>query len=341
MEPPLTRALRGKRAAAYTLDLTVGGEARVPEAVARVAREASSTVGDTPLVVLQRMTEGLDAEVVAKLEYLNPGGSVKDRIGVAMVDAAEREGRLGPGSVIVEPTSGNTGIALAMVCAARGYELVLTLPEGMTRERTALLRTYGAEVHETPSLGGMNEAVELAERIAGERGAFVPQQFNNPANPEIHRRTTAEEIWRDLDGEVDAFVCGVGTGGTITGVGQVLKERRSGVHVAAVEPATSPVLSGGLPGPHKIQGIGAGFVPEVLDRSVIDEVIAVDDETALARARQAASREGLLVGISAGAALEGALDLAGRDEFAGKRIVVVIPDCGERYMSLPFFAPES
>jgi cysteine synthase A len=312
----------------------------VSEQVAAVAREASSTVGNTPLVALQRMAQGLDAEVAAKLEYLNPGGSVKDRIGLAMIDAAERDGLIGPGSAIVEPTSGNTGIALAMVCAARGYELVLTLPEGMTRERTSLLRTYGAEVHETPSLGGMNEAVELAERIVAERGAFMPQQFNNPANPEIHRRTTAEEIWRDLDGEVDAVVCGVGTGGTITGVGQVLKERRSGVRVVAVEPANSPVLSGGLPGPHKIQGIGAGFVPEVLDRSVVDEVIAVEDEAALSRARQAARHEGLLVGISAGAAIEAALDLAARPELSGKRIVVIVPDCGERYMSLSFFAPE-
>ncbi|TMK75377.1 MAG: pyridoxal-phosphate dependent enzyme, partial [Actinobacteria bacterium] len=219
----------------------------------RIAREASQTVGDTPLVALQRLTEGIDAEVVAKLEYLSPGGSVKDRIGVAMIDGAERDGLIEPGrSVIVEPTSGNTGIALAMVCAARGYELVLTLPEGMTRERTALLRTYGAEVHQTPSLGGMNEAVVLAERIVAERGAFMPQQFNNPANPEIHRRTTAEEIWRDTDGEIDALVCGVGTGGTITGVGQVLKERRPSIQVVAVEPATSAVLSGGLPGPHKI-----------------------------------------------------------------------------------------
>ena len=310
------------------------------EQVAAVAREASSTVGNTPLVALQRMAQGLDAEVAAKLEYLNPGGSVKDRIGLAMIDAAERDGLIGPGSAIVEPTSGNTGIALAMVCAARGYELVLTLPEGMTRERTSLLRTYGAEVHETPSLGGMNEAVELAERIVAERGAFMPQQFNNPANPEIHRRTTAEEIWRDLDGEVDAVVCGVGTGGTITGVGQVLKERRSGVRVVAVEPANSPVLSGGLPGPHKIQGIGAGFVPEVLDRSVVDEVIAVEDEAALSRARQAARHEGLLVGISAGAAIDAALDLAARPELSGKRIVVIVPDCGERYMSLSFFAPE-
>jgi cysteine synthase len=319
----------------------VNGESRVSERVAAVAREASQTVGYTPLVVLQRMGDDLGAEVVAKLEYLNPGGSVKDRIGVAMIDAAERDGLIEPGrSVIVEPTSGNTGIALAMVCAARGYELVLTLPEGMTRERTALLRTYGAEVHETPSLGGMNEAVALAERIVRERGAFMPQQFNNPANPEIHRRTTAEEIWRELDGEVDAFVCGVGTGGTITGVGQVLKERRPSVHVVAVEPETSAVLSGGIPGPHKIQGIGAGFVPEVLDRSVIDEVIPVSDEAALARARQAARQEGLLVGISAGAAIEAALDVASRAELSGKRVVVIVPDVGERYMSLPFFAPD-
>jgi cysteine synthase len=321
----------------------VEAESRVREPLARrIAREASGTIGNTPLVALRRLTDGLGAEVVAKLEYLNPGGSVKDRIGIAMIDAAERDGLIEPGrSVIVEPTSGNTGIALAMVCAARGYELVLTLPEGMTRERTALLRTYGAEVHETPSLGGMNEAVALAETIVAERGAFMPQQFNNPANPEIHRRTTAEEIWRDTEGEVDALICGVGTGGTITGVGQVLKERRPSIYVVAVEPATSAVLSGGMPGPHKIQGIGAGFVPNVLDRSVIDEVIPVSDEEALARARQAASREGLLVGISAGAAIEAALLVAERAELAGKRVVVVVPDGGERYMSLPFFAPEA
>src|ERR671924_1496892 len=266
----------------------------------RVGAESSAVVGNTPLVALPRLGADLPGEVVAKLEFFNPGGSVKDRIGVAMIDAAERDGLIERGrSVIVEPTSGNTGIALALVAAARDYRLVLTLPEGMTRERTALLRTYGAEVHETPSLGGMNEAVELAERIARERGAFIPQQFNNPANPEIHRRTTAEEIWRDLEGEVDALVCGVGTGGTITGVGQVLKERRPSVQLIAVEPATSAVLSGGPLGPHKIQGIGAGFVPEVLDRTVIDEVIPVDDETALERARDMARREGLLVGISA------------------------------------------
>jgi cysteine synthase len=310
---------------------------RAPESL-RIATEASTIVGGTPLVALTRLGEGVGAEVVAKLEYLNPGGSVKDRIGVAMIDTAEAEGLIEPGrSVIVEPTSGNTGIALAMVCAARGYELVLTLPEGMSRERTKLLRAYGAEVHETPSLGGMGESIELARRIVEERRAFMPQQFSNPANPEIHRRTTAEEIWADLDGEVDALVCGVGTGGTITGVGQVLKERRPGVRVVAVEPATSAVLSGGMPGPHKIQGIGAGFVPEVLDRAVIDEVLAVGDEEALDTAREAARREGLLVGVSAGAAIHASLELAARPEMSGKRIVTVIPDGGERYMSLPWF----
>jgi cysteine synthase A len=297
-------------------------------------------VGNTPLVALPRLAADLPGEVVAKLEFFNPGGSVKDRIGVAMIDAAERDGLIERGrSVIVEPTSGNTGIALALVSAARDYRLILTLPEGMSRERTALLRTYGAEVHETPSLGGMNEAVELANRLAKEHDGFIPQQFANPANPEIHRRTTAEEIWRDLDGEVDAFVAGVGTGGTITGVGQVLKERRPDVTVVAVEPAASPVLSGGLPGPHKIQGIGAGFVPDVLDRDVIDEIVTISDEEALDTARAAARREGLLIGISAGAAVRAALDLAAREEMAGKRIVVIIPDSGERYMSLPFFAP--
>jgi cysteine synthase len=230
----------------------------------RVGAQASDAVGDTPLVALRRLGENLGAEVVAKLEYFNPAGSVKDRIGVSMIDAAEAEGRIEPGrSLIVEPTSGNTGIALAMVCAARGYRCVLTLPEGMGKERSALLRTYGAVVRETPSLGGMNEAVDLAREIVEATDeAFMPQQFTNPANPEVHRRTTAEEIWRDLDGDVDALVCGVGTGGTITGVGEVLKQRRPGVHVVAVEPASSAVLSGNTAGPHKIQGIGAGFVPE-------------------------------------------------------------------------------
>jgi cysteine synthase A len=305
----------------------------------RLGGEASGVVGGTPLVRLSRLGEGLGGEVVAKLEYLNPGGSVKDRIGVAMVDAAEADGRLEPGTTIVEPTSGNTGIALAMVCAARGYPLVLTLPEGMSRERGTLLRLYGAEVHETPSLGGMNEAVELAEKIAKERGAFIPQQFANPANPEVHRRTTAEEIWADLDGEVDCFVAGVGTGGTITGVGQFLKERKPDAHVVAVEPAGSAVLSGEPAGPHRIQGIGAGFVPEVLEPEVIDEVIPVSDEEALETARKAASAEGVLAGISAGAAVSAALKLAGRPEFSGKRIVAIVPDSGERYITPPFFAP--
>jgi len=306
----------------------------------RIGGEASGVVGGTPLVSLQRLGEGLGAEVCAKLEYFNPGGSVKDRIGVAMIDAAERDGLIEPGrSVIVEPTSGNTGIALAMVCAARGYELILTLPEGMSRERAKLLRAYGAEVRETPSLGGMAEAVELAEEICEQRKAFMPQQFSNPANPEVHRRTTAEEIWSDTDGQVDAFVAGVGTGGTITGVGGMLRERSPETLIVAVEPATSPVLSGGAPGPHKIQGIGAGFVPSVLDRSVIDETVAVADEDALEMARLAAQKEGILAGISAGANIKAALDVAARPELAGKRVVTIVCDSGERYMSLPFFAP--
>jgi cysteine synthase len=306
----------------------------------RIGAEASAVVGNTPLVSLRRLGEGLPGEVCAKLEYFNPGGSVKDRIGVAMIDAAEKEGSIERGrSVIVEPTSGNTGIALAMVCAARGYELILTLPEGMSRERAKLLRAYGAEVRETPSLGGMSEAVELAEAICEQRKGFMPQQFSNPANPEVHRRTTAEEIWRDTDGEVGAFVAGVGTGGTITGVGGMLRERKPDALVVAVEPLTSPVLSGGAPGPHKIQGIGAGFVPEVLDRSVIGETIGVGDEDALETARIAAKREGVLAGISAGANIKAALEVAARPEMEGKRVVTVVCDSGERYMSLPFFAP--
>jgi cysteine synthase A len=297
-------------------------------------------VGNTPLVSLSRLGEEMGAEVCAKLEYFNPGGSVKDRIGVAMIDAAEEEGLIERGrSVIVEPTSGNTGIALAMVCAARGYELILTLPEGMSRERAKLLRAYGAEVRETPSLGGMGEAVGLAEEICEQRKGFMPQQFSNPANPEVHRRTTAEEIWRDTDGEIGAFVAGVGTGGTITGVGGMLRERSPDALVVAVEPATSPVLSGGTPGPHKIQGIGAGFVPAVLDRSVIDETITVSDEDALETARLAARREGILAGISAGANIKAALEVAARPQLAGKRVVTVVCDSGERYMSLPFFSP--
>jgi len=306
----------------------------------KIGAEASAVVGNTPMVQLDRMGEGLPGQVCAKLEYFNPGGSVKDRIGVAMIDAAEEEGRLEPGrSVVVEPTSGNTGIALAMVCAARGYELILTLPEGMSRERAKLLRAYGAEVRETPSLGGMNEAVALAEEIRDQRKGFMPMQFSNPANPEVHRRTTAEEIWSDTEGQIGAFVSGVGTGGTITGVGQVLKERAAETLVVAVEPASSPVLSGGKPGPHKIQGIGAGFVPENLDRSVVDEVLAVGDEDALETARRVAMEEGVLAGISAGANIWAALEVAARPEMAGKRVVTIVCDSGERYMSLPFFSP--
>jgi cysteine synthase A len=307
----------------------------------RIGSTAAAVVGETPLVSLSRLAEGLPGEVCVKLEQLNPGGSVKDRIGVAMIDAAEAEGLIEPGkSVIVEPTSGNTGIALAMVCAARGYELILTLPEGMSRERSKLLRAYGAEVRETPSLGGMTEAVELAEEICKQRKGFMPQQFANPANPEAHRRTTAEEIWRDTGGaNIGAFVAGVGTGGTITGVGQVLRERSPDTLIVAVEPAASPVLSGGVPGPHKIQGIGAGFVPPVLDRSVIDEIVSVGDEDALETARLVAQREGVLAGISAGANVKAALEVAARPAMVGKRVVTIVCDSGERYVSLPFFSP--
>ena len=306
----------------------------------RIGAEASAVVGNTPLVLLDRLGTEVGGEVCAKLEYFNPGGSVKDRIGVAMIDAAEEAGQIRPGrAVVVEPTSGNTGIALAMVCAARGYELILTLPEGMSRERAKLLRAYGAEVREAPSLGGMTEAVALAEEIREQRKGFMPMQFSNPANPEAHRRTTAEEIWADTDGRVGAFVAGVGTGGTITGVGSVLKERSPETLVVAVEPAGSPVLSGGQPGPHKIQGIGAGFVPAVLDRTVIDEVISVSDEDALETARLAAREEGVLAGISAGANIAAALQVAARPEMAGKRVVTIVCDSGERYVSLPFFSP--
>ena len=306
----------------------------------RIGAEASAVVGNTPMVRLDRLAEGVGGEVCVKLEYFNPGGSVKDRIGVAMIDAAEEEGLIKPGrSVVVEPTSGNTGIALAMVCAARGYELILTLPEGMSRERAKLLRAYGAEVRETPSLGGMNEAVALAEEIREQRKGFMPMQFSNPANPEVHRRTTAEEIWADTDGQIGAFVAGVGTGGTITGVGQMLRERAPEALVVAVEPASSPLLAGGKPGPHKIQGIGAGFVPEVLDRGVIDEVIPVGDEDALETARRVAIEEGVLSGISAGANIWAALEVAARPEMTGKRVVTIVCDSGERYMSLPFFSP--
>jgi cysteine synthase A len=292
------------------------------------------------MVRLTRMGAPDDVEVFAKLEAFNPGGSVKDRIGVAMIEAAEAEGRIEPGrTTVVEATSGNTGIALAFVCAARGYDLVLTLPQGMSRERAGLLRLYGARVEEVESLGGMDEAVEAARRLASGDDFFLPDQFSNPANPEVHRRTTAPEILDALDDRVDVFVSGVGTGGTITGVGEVLKDRDDSVRVVAVEPSASPVLAGGRPGPHKIQGIGAGFVPAVLNREVMDEILGVSDEDAIATARELARREGVLGGISAGAALRAALDVAAREESRGKRIVVVIPDSGERYVSTPFFAP--
>ncbi len=293
------------------------------------------------MVGLTRVAPGCEAELVAKLEAYNPAGSVKDRIGVAMIDAAEAEGRIEPGrNTIVESTSGNTGIALAFVCAAKGYDLVLTMPQGMSRERENLLRLYGAEVTLVESMGGMNEAVEEARRICRDRGdCWVPAQFSNPANPEIHRRTTAEEIWRDMDGRIDVLVAGVGTGGTITGCGERLKERNPGLRVVAVEPAASPVISGGGAGPHKIQGIGAGFVPEVLNRDVIDEVLSVTDEDAIATARRCAAVEGVLAGISCGAALWGAIEVGSRPGMSSKRIVVIMPDSGERYVSTPFFAP--
>jgi len=279
-------------------------------------------------------------ELYGKLEAANPGGSVKDRIGLAMIDAAERAGRIEPGrTTVVEATSGNTGIALALVCAARGYELVLTLPQGMSRERTALLRQYGVRVEIVESMGGMSEAVDAARELARDADFFLPDQFSNPANPEAHRRTTGPEIIEALDGRVDALVAGVGTGGTITGVGEVLRARNPRCRIVAVEPAASAVLSGRPAGPHRIQGIGAGFVPAVLNRELIDEVITVTDEQAIELARRAAREEGVLAGISCGAALAGALELAARDEFAGKRIVVILPDSGERYMSAPFFAP--
>ena len=298
-------------------------------------------VGNTPMVRLGRVAPDCGAELIGKLEAHNPGGSVKDRIGVAMIEAAEAEGRIVPGkSTIVEPTSGNTGIALAFVCAAKGYDLVITMPQGMSREREKLLRLYGAEVVWVESMGGMNEAVEEARRICRERGdCFVPNQFSNPANPEIHRRTTAEEIWRDTDGRIDVFVAAVGTGGTITGCGERLKEHHPDLQVVAIEPASSPVLSGGRAGPHKIDGIGPGFVPEVLNRDVIDEVMPVEDEDAIETARLCARREGVNAGISAGAAVWAAVQIGSRAEMRGKRIVAILPDSGDRYISTPFFSP--
>ncbi|MBP7864847.1 MAG: cysteine synthase A [Acidobacteria bacterium] len=295
-------------------------------------------VGNTPLLRLNRLAEGLGAEVLVKLECFNPLSSVKDRIGLAMIDAAEREGRLRPGAVLVEPTSGNTGIALAFVAACRGYRLVLTMPDTMSVERRRLLKALGAELVLTEGARGMRGAVEKAEELAREiPGAFIPQQFNNPANPEVHRRTTAEEIWKDTDGRVDILVAGVGTGGSLTGIGSVLKARRPGFRVVAVEPADSPVLSGGPPGPHKIQGIGAGFVPAVLDTGLIDEILRARHEDAGAVARRLAREEGLLVGISAGANVWAALEVASRPENRGKRIVTLACDTGERYLSTWLF----
>ena len=304
----------------------------------RIAEDITELVGNTPLVRLRRLTEHVDAQIVAKLESFNPAHSVKDRIGVAMLDAAEKAQLIGPDTIILEPTSGNTGIALAMVCAARGYKCAFTMPETMSKERRAILRAYGAELVLTPGPDGMPGAIAKAEELAKEDlRYFVPQQFDNPANPAIHRATTAEEIWSDTGGEVDVVVAGVGTGGTITGVGEVLKERKPSVQMIAVEPAASPVLSGGQKGPHPIQGIGAGFVPAVLDTDIVDEIIAVTNEDSFDLARRAAREEGLLVGISSGAALWAALDVAARPESSGKLIVVVLPDFGERYLSTALF----
>ncbi|HWC85791.1 MAG TPA: cysteine synthase A [Solirubrobacteraceae bacterium] len=307
----------------------------------RIPTNIAQHVGRTPMVQLTRMLPGSEVELFAKLESFNPGGSVKDRIGVSMIEAAEREGRINPGTTtIVEATSGNTGIALAFVCAAKGYDLVLTIPQGMSRERDGLLRLYGARVEITESLGGMTEAVNAAKELATRDDVFLPDQFSNPANPEAHRRSTGPEIWEAMDGRVDVLVAGVGTGGTITGVGEMLKSRNPRCRVVAVEPSASAVLSGRPPGPHKIQGIGAGFVPQVLNLEVVDEVIPVDDEDAIETARRLARREGVLAGISGGAAVWAALSLAGRPEHRGARIVAVIPDSGERYVSTPFFAPQ-
>src|SRR5271157_5870454 len=304
----------------------------------KIADSVVDLVGNTPLVMLKRVTEGSFATIVAKLEYFNPGHSVKDRIGMAMIDAAEQAGLIKPDTIIVEPTSGNTGIALAMVCAARGYKCVLTMPETMSKERRMLLRAYGAELVLTPGSQGMAGAIRKAEELAATDSRYLmPQQFKNPANPEIHRRTTAEEIWRDTDGQVDIVVAGIGTGGTITGVAEVIKARKPSFRAVAVEPAASPVLSGGPPGPHLIQGIGAGFIPQVLNRELIDEVITVADEEALETAREVAKREGILCGISSGAAVCAAVTMARRLENRGKQIVAILPSTGERYLSTKLF----
>lgn len=304
----------------------------------RIAEDATKLIGNTPLVRLNRVTENAPGTVVAKLEFYNPAKSVKDRIGVSMIDAAEKAGKIKSDTIILEPTSGNTGIALAMVCAARGYRCTIIMPETMSKERRMLLRAYGAELILTPGSEGMAGAIRLANEMASnDPRYFIPQQFENPANPEIHRTTTAEEIWRDTDGQVDIVVSGIGTGGTITGVGEVLKSRKPGVQIVAVEPDASPVLSGGVKGPHPIQGIGAGFVPAVLNTSIYDEIIRVKNEDAFSTARRMAREEGLLVGISSGAATWAAIQVAKRPENAGKLIVVIIPSFGERYLSTKLF----
>jgi cysteine synthase A len=305
----------------------------------KIANNVTELIGKTPLVRLNRIASGIDAEILAKLEFQNPGGSVKDRIALSMIVAGEAAGRIGPDTILIEPTSGNTGIGLAMVAAAKGYRCTLVMPDTMSLERRKLLQAFGAELFLTPGSEGMRGAIRLAtEMAASNPHYFMPQQFENPANPEVHRRTTAEEIWSDTDGRLDIFVAGVGTGGTITGVAQVLKPRLPDLKVVAVEPADSPVLSGGKPGPHKIQGIGAGFVPGVLDMGMIDETVQVTNDEALAMARRMPAEEGILVGISSGAAIHAALQVARRSDNAGKRVVVIVPSYGERYLSTALFA---